>query len=118
MLDFLIDNIFITFGGSAFQQTIGIHMRTNCTIHMKLTLCFGCSVFFPLIVDHDFLDRGLLLTKKLLNQEFQVVKLKSSLPSVYCFAIQTFFLEQLDVKPYLLYVNLQIESHLHILSLT
>ena len=28
---------------------------------------------------HDFLDRGLLLTRKLLNQEFQMVKLKSSL---------------------------------------
>lgn len=29
--------------------------------------------------DSDFLDRGLLLTRKLLNQEFQGVKLKSSL---------------------------------------
>jgi hypothetical protein len=28
---------------------------------------------------HDFLDRGLLLTRKLLNQEFLLVKLKSSL---------------------------------------
>ena len=28
---------------------------------------------------HEFLDRGLLLTRKLLNQEFQMMKLKSSL---------------------------------------
>ena len=32
---------------------------------------------------HDFLDRGLLLTRKLLNQEFQMVKLKSSRRKFY-----------------------------------
>jgi hypothetical protein len=31
----------------------------------------------------DFLDRGLLLTRKLLNQEFLLVKLKSSLRTFY-----------------------------------
>ena len=30
MLDFLIDNIFVQFGGRMFQQTIGIPMGTNC----------------------------------------------------------------------------------------
>ena len=30
MLDFLIDNIFVEFGGLIFQQTIGIPMGTNC----------------------------------------------------------------------------------------
>ena len=30
MLDFLIGNIFVTFGGRVFQQTIGIPMGTNC----------------------------------------------------------------------------------------
>ena len=30
MLNFLIDNIFVVFGGSIFQQTIGIPMGTNC----------------------------------------------------------------------------------------
>ena len=32
---------------------------------------------------HDFLDRGLLFTRTLLNQEFQIVKLKSSLRKFY-----------------------------------
>ena len=32
---------------------------------------------------HDFQDRGLLLTWKLLNQRFLVVKLKSSLQNLY-----------------------------------
>ena len=30
MLNFLIDNIFVQFGGRVFQQTIGIPMGTNC----------------------------------------------------------------------------------------
>ena len=30
MLDFLIDNIFVTFRGRVFQQTVGIPMGTNC----------------------------------------------------------------------------------------
>ena len=30
MIDFLIDNIFVSFGGRIFQQTIGIPMGTNC----------------------------------------------------------------------------------------
>ena len=29
MLEYLIDNIFVEFGGRIFQQTIGIHMGTN-----------------------------------------------------------------------------------------
>jgi hypothetical protein len=30
MLEFLIDNIFVIFGGHVFQQTVGIPMGTNC----------------------------------------------------------------------------------------
>ena len=30
MLNFLIDNIFVQFGGRDFQQAIGIPMGTNC----------------------------------------------------------------------------------------
>ena len=30
MLDFLIDNIYVEFGGQIFQQVIGIPMGTNC----------------------------------------------------------------------------------------
>ena len=30
MLECLIDNIFVIFGGRVFQQTVGIHMGTNC----------------------------------------------------------------------------------------
>ena len=30
MLEFLIENIFVMFGGRVFQQTVGIPMGTNC----------------------------------------------------------------------------------------
>jgi hypothetical protein len=30
MLEFLIDNIFVIFGGRVFQQTVGIPMGTKC----------------------------------------------------------------------------------------
>ena len=30
MVNFLIDNIYVEFGGVIFQQTIGIPMGTNC----------------------------------------------------------------------------------------
>ena len=30
MLGFLIDNIFVSFGGTLFQQVVGIPMGTNC----------------------------------------------------------------------------------------
>lgn len=199
MFDFLIDNIFVTFGGRVFQQTVGIPMGTNCAPLLanlflyyyeadfmqellrkkdkKLAISFNSTfryiddvlslnnskfgdyvdciypieleitdttdtiksasyldlhleidnkgwlktklydkrddfsfpiVNFPFLSSnfpaapaygvyisqlirysracisyHDFLDRGLLLTRKLLNQEFQMVKLKSSLRKFY-----------------------------------
>ena len=30
MLEFLVDNIFVVFGGKVFQQIVGIQMGTNC----------------------------------------------------------------------------------------
>ena len=30
MIEFLIDNIFVQFGGRLFRQVIGIPIRTNC----------------------------------------------------------------------------------------
>jgi hypothetical protein len=30
MLEFLIDNIFVSFGGALFLQVVGIPMGTNC----------------------------------------------------------------------------------------
>jgi len=38
MLEFLIDNIFVIFGGRVFQQTVGIPMGTNCSLLADLFL--------------------------------------------------------------------------------
>ena len=38
MLEFLIDNIFVMFGGRVFQQTVGIPMGTNCALLADLFL--------------------------------------------------------------------------------
>jgi len=145
MHEFLIDNIFVMFGGRVFQQTIGIPMGTNCAPLLadlflysyeadciqgllkknekKLARSFNFTfryidyvrrwrtklydkrddfnfpiVSFPFICSNipaapaygvyisqliwystacssyqDFLDRGLLLTRKLLNQGFLLV---------------------------------------------
>ena len=40
MLDNLIDNIVVAFGGWIFQQTIGIPMDTNCTVACRLVFIF------------------------------------------------------------------------------
>jgi len=34
ILEVLIDNIFVMFGGCVFQQTVGIPMGTNCAPHL------------------------------------------------------------------------------------
>ena len=32
MLEFLIDNLFVLFGGGVFQETVDIHMGRNCAL--------------------------------------------------------------------------------------
>ena len=54
MLDFLIDNIFVTFGGHVFQQTIGIPMGINCAPLL--------ADLFPCYNEADFMQE--LLRKK------------------------------------------------------
>ena len=39
MLEFLIDNIFVMFGGRVLQQTVGIPMGTNCAVLLFSPTC-------------------------------------------------------------------------------
>jgi len=51
MLDFLIDKIFVLFGGRVFQQTIGIPMGTKCGVgvaHIFSFLCCPIMYFYVL----------------------------------------------------------------------
>ena len=46
MLDFLIENIFVTFGGRVFQQTVGIPMGTNCALFLPTCLLYYVEAYF------------------------------------------------------------------------
>jgi hypothetical protein len=51
MLEFLIDNIFISFGVKLFQQVVGIPMGTNCApLLADLFLCSYESAFLQKLV--------------------------------------------------------------------
>ena len=46
MLEFLIDSIFVIFGGRVFQQAVGISMGTNCTPHLADLLLYSYEADF------------------------------------------------------------------------
>jgi hypothetical protein len=51
MLEFLIDNMFVSFGGTLFQQVVGIPMGTNCARFLAdLFLCLYESEFLQKLV--------------------------------------------------------------------
>ena len=62
MMEFLIDNIFVQFGGRVFQQTIGIPMGTNCAPLL--------ADLFLYSYESDFLDGLLKQKQKQLAQSF------------------------------------------------
>jgi hypothetical protein len=45
MLEFLIDNIFVSFGGTLFQQVVGIPMGTNCAPLIQSSVYSGFSLY-------------------------------------------------------------------------
>lgn len=46
MLEFLIDNIFITYGRTHLQQITGIQMGTNCTSLLADLFLYSCELEF------------------------------------------------------------------------
>ena len=62
MLEYLIDNIFVEFGGRLFQQTIGIPMGTNCALLLADLFLFWYEV--------EFVQSLLKAGKKHLAQQF------------------------------------------------
>ena len=49
MIEFLVDNIYVRFGGQLYRQMVGIHMGTNCA--PLLADLFLCSY------ENEFLDK-------------------------------------------------------------
>ena len=62
MLEYLIDNIFVEFGGRIFQQTIGIPMGTNCAPLL--------ADLFLYSYEAEFVQSILQAGKKRLAQQF------------------------------------------------
>ena len=46
MLEFFIDNIFVSFGGILFQQVVGIPMGTNCAPLLADLFLYSCESEF------------------------------------------------------------------------
>ena len=62
MLEFLIDNIFVIFGGRVFQQTVGIPTGTNCAPLL--------ADLFLYSYEADFIQGPLKKSEKKLVQAF------------------------------------------------
>ena len=62
MLEFLIDNIFVLFGGRVFQQIVGIHMYATCAPLL--------ADFFLYSYEVDFIQGFLKNNEKTLARSF------------------------------------------------
>lgn len=71
MLEFLIDNIFVEFGGKLFQQIVGIPLGTMCSpLRADLYLCYMSHSSFrqlPKIRTSKKLDHLIPQSDKLMN---------------------------------------------------
>ena len=65
MLEFLIDNIFVSFGWTLFQEVVGIPMGTNCAPLLADLFLYSYESAFlqKLVKDKKIHDaRGILMT--------------------------------------------------------
>ena len=64
MIEFLVDNIFVRFGGQLFRQTVGISMGTNCA-PLLADLCLYTY-------ENKFLDKLIEESKRKLARKFNL----------------------------------------------
>jgi hypothetical protein len=57
MLQFLIDNLFLMFGGRVFQQTVGIPMGTSCAPHLAELFLYSYEADFMQRYTVDYVFR-------------------------------------------------------------
>ena len=62
MIEFLLDNIYVRFGGQLFQQMIGIPMGTNCAPLL--------ADLFLYSYENEFLDKAIKEGKRKLAIKF------------------------------------------------
>ena len=64
MIEFLVDNIYVTFGGQLFQQIIGILMGTNCAPLLAHLFLYS--------YENEFLDKLIKEGKRKLARKFNL----------------------------------------------
>ena len=64
MIEFLVDNIYVRFGGQLFRRTVGIHMRTNFTPLL--------ADLFLYSYENEFLDKLIKEGKRKLARNFNL----------------------------------------------
>ena len=64
MIEFLVDNIYVRFGGQLFRQMVGIPMRTNCAPLL--------ADLFLYSYENEFLDKLIKEGKRKLARKFNL----------------------------------------------
>ena len=64
MIEFLVDNIYVRFGGQLFRQMVGIPMRTNCAPLL--------ADLFLYSYENEFLDKPIKEGKRKLARKFNL----------------------------------------------
>ena len=70
MLEFLVDNIFVVFGGKVFQQIVGIPMGTNCAPLLADIFLYSEWWFVLFSYEAEFIQSLLSTGKKKLASQF------------------------------------------------
>ena len=65
MIEFLVDNIYVRFGGQLFRQTVGIPMGTNCAPLL--------AELFLYSYQNEFLDTLIKEGKRKLARKFDLL---------------------------------------------
>ena len=71
MIEFLVDNIYVRFGGQLFRQMVGIPMGTNCAPLL--------ADLFLYSYENEFLDKLIKEGKRKLARKFTVTSMTLSL---------------------------------------
>jgi hypothetical protein len=84
MLEFLIDNIFVSFRGILFQQVVGIPMGTNCAPLLADLFLYSC--------ESEFLQKIAAHICKIYDFKIEVV------PFIICFSTDLTTVVKFEVK--------------------
>ena len=91
MLEFLIDNIFVMFGGTVFQQTDGIPMGTNCAPLLT-------DLFFYSYKENFTQKNEKKLVDPLISSYSYMVDVLSLNNSKFCYFVDGIYPIELEIK--------------------